>query len=183
MAAAKTDENRSGQTAAGETFASKSQLKREALAMKSLASDLLELSESQLARIPLDDDILQAIRQARQFRSHGAKRRQLQFIAKLIRRTDPDPLIRAVAAFKDEARGLTARQHRSEAWREALIESGDIALSELLRQRAGLNVQELRQIVRSARREHEAGRPSGAGRALFRVLRDLDAIQALPPCP
>jgi ribosome-associated protein len=162
--------------------ASKSQLKRDAQAMKTLATDLLLLSASQLQRVPLENDVLVAIQEARKFRSHGARRRQLQYIAKLIRRTDAAIIIAAVAEIQSEARGLTARQHRTEAWRETLLERGDVALGELLQQRTGVDAQHLRQLIRNARHERITGKPPVALRALFRQLRDLDAMQALPPC-
>lgn len=161
---------------------SKSQLKRDAQAMKALASELLELSAAQLNKVPLDTDVLAAIQQARKMNSHGARRRQLQYLAKLIRRADASPIIDAVAAFQSEARGLTARQHRSETWREYLLARGDTALGELLQSRPGIDAQALRQLIRNARREQTAGKPPTASRALFRMLRDLDLEQALPPC-
>jgi ribosome-associated protein len=162
---------------------SKSQLKRDALAMKALAQDLLQLSDAQLRRVPLEPDVLLAIRDTRKMRSHGAQRRQVQYLAKLVRRSDPTDIIAAVAGFQSEARGLTARQHRAEAWRDYLLHGGDPALGELLRQRAGIDVQHLRQLIRNARQEQLASRAPVAARNLFRALRDLDAEQALPPCP
>jgi ribosome-associated protein len=167
--------------AALEQGASKSHLKREAQAMKSLAAELLELSSTQLQRVPLDPGVLLAIQQARKIRSHGARRRQLQYIAKLIRREDPSAIIDAVAAFRTEARGLAARQHRSEAWREYLLEQGDVALGTLLELRPATDAQALRQLVRNAQREQGAGKPPAASRALFRMLRDMDAERTLPP--
>lgn len=166
----------------GEHPASKSQLKRDAQATKVLAMDLLLLSASQLQRVPLENDVLAAIQEARKFRSHGARRRQLQYIAKLIRRTDPAIIMAAVAEIQSEARGLTARQHRTEAWRERLLERGDAALGELLRHHTEIDVQHLRQLIRNAQNEKITGKPPVAARALFRQLRDLDARQALPPC-
>jgi ribosome-associated protein len=168
---------------ADDQIVSKSQLKREAQAVKSLAADLLQLSTSQLQRIPLENDLLLAIREAHKYRSHGAHRRQLQYIAKLIRRTDPAVIAAAVAEIQSEARGLTARQHRAESWRDSLLERSDAALGELLRLRPGADAQRLRQLIRNAQSEQAAGKPPAAARALFRVLRDLDAEQSLPPCP
>ena len=162
---------------------SKSQLKREAQATRSLGADLLALSESQLRRVPMDTTLAEAIQQARKINSHGARRRQLQYIAKLIRRGDADPIINAVTAIHDEARGLKAQQHRIEAWRQYLVDSGDAALEYLLRHNAQLNTQEMRQLMRNAQREQSAGKPPTAARALFRLLRDLDSAQPLPPCP
>ncbi len=166
-----------------EQLISKSQLKREAHAMQDLASELLELSKAQLSKLPLDEDILLAIQQAQAFRSHGARRRQLLYLSKLIRRTDPSPIIEAIAGFKSEALALTGRQRRSEAWRDFLLQQGDTALGALLQQRTGMDAQSLRQLIRNAMYELKAGKPPAASRALFRALRDLDMEQPLPPCP
>jgi ribosome-associated protein len=162
---------------------SKSQLKRDAQAIKSLAAGLLQLSASQLRRIPLDNDVLVAIHEAGKFHSHGARRRQLQYITKLMRRTDTAAIVDALEEIQSEARGLTARQHRAEAWRDLLLDRGDAALGELLEQNTQIDVQHLRQLIRNARHEISAGKPPAAARALFRALRDLDASQTLPPCP
>jgi ribosome-associated protein len=161
---------------------SKSQRKREALEVRSLAAGLLQLSASQLRRIPLDDDVLAAIREAHRFKSHGARRRQLQYITKLMRRADTADINAALAEIQCEARALTARQHRVEAWRDLLLDQGDDALGELLNQHREVDVQYLRQLIRNARLEETAGKPPAAARALFRALRDLDSEQNLPPC-
>ena len=161
---------------------SKSQLKREAQALRSLADELAELPPSQLGKVPLDDDVLQAIKLARTLRSHGARRRQLQYVAKLIRRTDASGLIEALEQLKLEAQGLTAQQHRIEAWRNRMLEEGDSALGELLQQRPGLDIQALRQLIRNGQHERKAGKPPAAARALFRTLRELDQDEQLPPC-
>jgi ribosome-associated protein len=166
-----------------EQLISKSQLKRDAQAKKDLASELLELSKSQLGKVPLDEDIRLAIEQARAFRSHGARRRQLLYVAKLIRRIDPSPIIEALEGFHSEALALTGRHHRSEAWRDFLLQQGDMALGVLLQQRTGADAQSLRQLTRNATAELKAGKPPASARALFRVLRDMDLEQPLPPCP
>jgi ribosome-associated protein len=164
-----------------EQLISKSQLKRDAQAKKDLASELLELSKSQLGKVPLDEDIRLAIEQARAFRSHGARRRQLLYVAKLIRRIDPSPIIEALEGFHSEALALTGRHHRSEAW-DFLLHRGYGAWS-LLQQRTEADAQSLRQLTRNAAVELNAGKPPASARALFRVLRDMDLEQPLPPCP
>jgi ribosome-associated protein len=172
-----------GDASGSEQLISKSQLKRDAQAKKDLASELLELSKSHLSKVPLDEDIRSAIEQARVFRSHGARRRQLLYIAKLIRRTDPSPIIEALEGFHSEALALTGRHHRSEAWRDFLLQQGDTALGVLLQERVGADAQALRQLTRNATAELKAGKPPSSARALFRALRDMDLEQHLPPCP
>jgi ribosome-associated protein len=165
----------------GPTPASKSQRRRDALEVKALAARLLVLSPSLLSQLPLDDELKRAVEQARAIRSHVARKRQLQFVAKLLRRGETEPIIEAIAAFDADARQLTARQHRTEAWRDRLVGEGDPALSELLVQRPDSERQRLRQLIRKARQEAAAGKPPAAARSLFRALRDLDEIEPLPP--
>lgn len=161
--------------------ASKSQRRREALELKSLASDLIKLSPDRLSRVPLDDGIQEAIAEARQIRSNVARKRQLQYVAKLLRRIDPEPVFQALDAFANEARQLTGRQHRVEAWRDHLLESGDQAVGALMKQRQDTDTQALRQLLRNAGKETARGQPPASARALFRLLREMDELESLPP--
>jgi ribosome-associated protein len=160
---------------------SKSQRRRDALEIRALAARLIALSQAQLAQVPLDDQLRAEIEQARRIRSNVARKRQLQFVAKLMRRSDPTEIQAALEAFDQEARQLTARQHRSEAWRDHLLAAGDAAIGELLQKRRDADAQALRQLVRNAQREARADRPPAAARALFRELRALDEAEPLPP--
>ncbi|MEJ2384600.1 MAG: ribosome biogenesis factor YjgA [Xanthomonadales bacterium] len=160
---------------------SKSQRRRDALEIRALAARLVGLSPAQLAQVPLDEPLRAEIERARTIRSNSARKRQLQFVAKLMRRGDPEEILAALAAFDQEARQLTARHHRSEAWRDHLLAAGDAAIGELFQQRRDADVQALRQLVRNAQREARADRPPAAARALFRALRALDEAEPLPP--
>jgi ribosome-associated protein len=160
---------------------SKSQRRRDALEVRALAARLIGLSETRLAQVPLDDRLRAEIEQARGMRAHGARKRQMQFVAKLMRRTDPAEILAALDAFDQDARQLNARHHRSEAWRDHLLEAGDAAIGELLERRRDADAQALRQLVRNARRETQANRPPASARALFRELRALDEKEPLPP--
>lgn len=160
---------------------SKSQRRRDALELKSLARDLIAMSPSRFARIPLDETVRAAVEEARRIRSNVARKRQLQFVAKLLRRGDAEPIMQALEELEHAARQVTARQHRAEAWRDRLIESGDPALGDLLRQRTGADAQAIRQHIRQARKEAGRGQPPAAARALFRLLREMDESEPLPP--
>lgn len=162
--------------------ASKSQRRREALEMKSLAARLVALKPSQLDRVPLDDVIRSAVDEARLIKSHIARKRQLQFIAKLLRRADSGPVLESLEASHYEARQLNARHHRCEAWRDHMLEAGDDSLSQLIKHRPDADAQVIRQLIRNAQREAATNRPPAASRSLFRLLRDLDETKALPPC-
>ena len=162
---------------------SKSQRRREALEVKSLAARLIALNPSRLAAVPLDEQLRDEIDRAKTIRSNVARKRQLQYVAKLLRRSDPEPILDTLDAFENEARQLTARQHRSEAWRDRLVESGDPAVGALMELRRDADAQAIRQLVRNARREAQKNKPPAAARSLFRLLRELDETQPLPPVP
>ena len=161
-------------------FISKSQRKRDAQLVKSLALELIRLSASQLARVPLEPSVREAVQEARQIRSHVAGKRQLQFIAKQLRRIDTTPIRETIDSFQNQARQLRVRQHRVENWREFLLESGDAALGKLLQQRHEADGQAIRQLIRNAQREASRGKPPASSRALFRLLRDMDENEPLP---
>jgi ribosome-associated protein len=161
--------------------ASKSQKRRDALEVKSLASELIKLSPARLGRVPLDDSVRSAIMEARQIRSNVARKRQLQYVAKLLRRIDPDPIIQTLEDFDGEARQLTARQHRVEAWRDFLLESGDYAVGVLMKDRIDADTQAIRQLLRNAHKETVRDKAPTSARALFRALREMDEMNPLPP--
>jgi len=181
MVVGKMEESKFGEF--GEEEPSKSQRRRDALEVRALAARLIALPPAQLAQVPLDDQLRAEIEQARRIRAHSAHKRQLQFVAKLMRRSDPAAIVEALDAFDLDARQLTARHHRSEAWRDHLLETGDEGIGTLLGSRRDADAQSLRQLVRNARREADQGKPPASARALFRQLRDLDEAEPLPPLP
>ena len=159
---------------------SKSQRRREALEVRSLASQLISLSPTRLAEVPLDEQLRSEIERARSIKSNVARKRQLQYVAKLLRREETDAVLDALDSFENEARQLTARQHRVEAWRDEMIESGDAAVGALLDRRRDADGQAIRQLVRNARREARNNKPPAAARSLFKLLRELDQAEPLP---
>lgn len=152
---------------------SKSQLKRDATALQELGEELVKLREAQLKKIPLPDSLREAVDAARRITSHGAHKRQLQYVGRLMRNVDAAPIYQALEAVKGTGREAAAHFQRLERWRERLINDSDTALGELLDEYPQTDSQHLRQLVRNARREQEQGSPKGAGRALFRYLREL----------
>ena len=160
---------------------SKSQRKREARALFELGRTLVELPPSRLGAVPLDADLLKAIEFTRSVTAHVARKRELQHLAKLLRRIDAAPIRDALEAMDNEARQLTARHHRAERWRDRLIDEGDAAVSALCEARDDVDVQALRQLIRNAQRERRRDKPPAAARSLFRSLRELDERTPLPP--
>ena len=162
---------------------SKSQRKRDARALFKLGQGLVELSGSALASLPMDEELRAAIDEARHMRSHGARKRQLGFIARLLRHSEIEALVQALEHRRGEARAEIARHHRVEAWRDGLLGQGDALLAVLIGQCPDADHQALRTLLRNARKEASLGRPPASSRKLFQMLRELDSAQALPPLP
>lgn len=162
---------------------SRSAQRREALDVLELGRQLVELDPGRLARLPLGEHLLPHIAQARRISSHIARKREIAFLAKQLRREDEDALeaLRDALDVGGEAARLdTARLHRAEEWRERLLgDDGAAALSALIDAHSGADSQRLRQLVRNALAERKAGKPPRAFRELYREVRTLlDAAPA-----
>ena len=156
---------------------SRSQRRREALDVLQLAHALAELSDAQLARVPLSDDLREEVLRARAVTQQIARKRQTQFLAKQLRRREDElePIRAALEHDRDHSKREAVTLHRIETWRERLIAEGDDALTELLQHFPQIDRQHLRQLARQARAEREQNKLSHAYRELFRALRELFA--------
>ena len=155
---------------------SKSQRKRDAHALQDLAVSLVELADSELERVPMPDQLREAVLAARRMTAHGAIARQRQYLGRLMRDIDPEPIRDALDAIHARGHAHVAHFHRLERWRDRLLAEGDTALQELLAEHPQLDAQQLRSLMREAVRERKANKPPQAARALFRYLREqLDA--------
>lgn len=155
---------------------SRSAQRRAALDVLALGQKLSGLSDAQLARLPIPEQLLPHIVETRRITSHVAHKRQLAFLAKQMRREDEatlDAIRDALDEHGDSARRETALLHRIEALRERLLEDGDVALAELLDEHPQADRQRLRQLARNALDERRRNRPPHASRELFRELRAL----------
>ena len=159
---------------------SKSQRKRDAHELLDLGKKLITMPEARLKKLPLDDDLREEVEFARSIRSHGARKRQMMTVGKMLRNRDTEALIDAVNNIDQKNRKASARFHQIEAWRDRLIEGSDKDLSDLLEQTPDINVQTLRQLIRNAKKEAGLGKPPAAARKLFKVLREADEINPLP---
>lgn len=160
---------------------SKSQRKREAEAAQRLGLALVEMPATRfkvmLAKLDLPDNLREALTTCRAITAHGGRRRQLQYIGRLMRGIDTTPIEQAIAVIDGKDRASIVAQHRLEQWREKLITEGDAALAELLNTYPHADRQQLRQLVAKARKERDAGLPPTVARALFRELRKLLASE------
>jgi ribosome-associated protein len=156
---------------------SRSQRKRDADAVLDLAQQLVDLSPTQLAKLPLPDAIVAAVADTRRITSNSAHKRQLHYLAKLMRREDEEtlePIRQTLNQDSASGRRETAKMHRIEGWRERLLSEGDSALGELVDQHPQLDRQHLRTLIRSARLEREKNKPPRAFRDLFQLLKALE---------
>ena len=152
---------------------SKTRRKRDVEALQELGSELLEFSEEVLHQLNLPGNLLDAVLEAKKIHSHGARRRQLQYIGKLMRDIDPTPLRAAIAAREHQQEIHTQAFHLLEELRDALILQGDSALGTVLEHFPLADRQHLRKLARQARREHDEHQPPKTSRRLFRYLREL----------
>jgi ribosome-associated protein len=114
---------------------------------------------------------------AKRFTKHEARRRQMQYIGRLMREVDPKPIREKLKIWDGVSHEHAARQHRIERWRERLLED-EAALAELAREHRGIDTQRLRALVRSARDEQASGRPVKNYRELFRALREILSVDS-----
>lgn len=152
---------------------SKTQRKQAMHRLQELGEALVALPEDRLARIELPDTLREAVLAARRIRAHEGRRRQLQYVGKLMRRVDPEPIAEALAAFALGSATDALQLHEAEAWRERLI-AEDGALTQWVAEHPGTDVQRLRQLIRGAREDAaaDARQRSGRGyRELFKFVR------------
>ena len=151
---------------------SKTQRKREMHARQELGERLVALSSAQLARLALPETLSVAIEEARRMRSHEARRRQLQYVGKLMRDIDYAAVSSAYDALLGNSRAAVALMHRSEQLRDRFIDDDD-AVGEFLQENAGADSQWLRAKVRAARQERAAGKAARHSRELYKWLHEF----------
>jgi ribosome-associated protein len=160
---------------------SKSQLKRDAHALQQLGVALLGIPEQDWLTLNLPETLVRALRDAKQTPSHGARKRQLQFIGKLMRNIDPEPVQRYFERLRLDTRQQAQRQHALEDWRDRMLAQGDSAIDAYLSDHPGADRQQLRQLVRQAKKEQAGNKPPRSSRALFRYLREVGELNAATP--
>ena len=147
---------------------SKSARKREADRLQDLGARLSDLNKDQLDSVPLSAELATAIADYHRFTSHGARRRQAQYIGRLMRGEDIEAISNAIERFDGDSARARFEHHQTESWRDRLLAEDD-ALTEFLNRYPETDRQALRALIRSARRH--AGDKTHA-RALFRFLRE-----------
>jgi ribosome-associated protein len=152
---------------------SKSARKRHSDDLQSLGEALIGLPQGELDALPLPDPLREAVMLARRITAHGGLYRQKQYIGKLMRKFDAEPIRAALEAKHERERLESMRFHRVEQWRERLMKEGAPALQALLAEtNASADAVVLQKLLDEARRERQSGAPPRASRELFRALRD-----------
>ena len=146
--------------------------------LQALGVALLRLNERELESIAMPEELRRAVLEAKRIKSHEAKRRQLQYIGRLMREVDAAPLCAKLEAIEGSSAQATAHHRRLEAWRERLLEDDD-ALTAFAAEYPGADMQVLRTLIRNARKEAAGGKPPRAYRELFRVLKQIESREPL----
>jgi ribosome-associated protein len=150
---------------------SKSQKKRDAITLQKIGVELIELPVAKLNELPLSDPLRRAIIEAKNIKSHGARRRQSQLIGKLMRQADSDAILASWENMKAEENAKTSGFHELEHWRDRLLNEGRPAITEFISLFPNTDVQKLRQLIKQSVNETISGKSVGAAKALFRFLR------------
>jgi ribosome-associated protein len=152
---------------------SKTKRKQQMLDLQNIGKILVELPAPQLAKIPLDERLSDAVNAARVLKSREGKRRQLQFIGRIMRDTDIQPILDALDKVQTKDQLNKAKFHQVERWRDKFIADGDKGLDDFLAKYPDTDTQHLRQLIRNAQTDAKENKNSGGSTALFRYLLDI----------
>lgn len=154
---------------------SKSELKRQSNELQKLGEQLIEAPRDRVKRVPMPEELRDAILMCQTITNHEGKRRQVQFVGKLMRSLDEEEVAviqRTIESWKGTSRAEAAALHALERRREKLL-ADDKALTQLLAEHPELDAQHLRALIRNARKEQAENKPPKAYREIFQILKDL----------
>jgi ribosome-associated protein len=161
---------------------SKSQLKREMTALQKLGEELIAESRDRVKRVPMPEDVRDAILECQQIKDHEGRRRQLQYVGKKMRTLEPDEIAaiqRTLDSWRGQSKADTAAMHALERQREKLL-ADDSALTDLKSRYPEIDMQHLRGLIRNARKEQAESKPPKAYREIFQILKQLQAPSSAP---
>lgn len=148
---------------------SKTQRKKDMHALQEIGEQLVELDQKKLIEFNLPEILIDAINLARPMTKHGARRRQMQYIGRLMREVDMQPIQEKLNSWQQVSVHQTARLHQLERWRERLL-SDENALTEFAQKYPAADLQHLRLLIRNAQKEKAADKPPKSFRLLFQAL-------------
>jgi len=161
---------------------SKSELKRQMDELQKLGAQLVAEPRDRVKRVPMPEDVKDAILMCQTITNHEGRRRQLQFVGKKMRTLSEEEVAviqRTIDSWKGASKAETAALHALERRRDKLL-TDDKALTTLLEENPELDVQHLRTLIRNARKEQAESKPPKAFRELFQILKDLSKKKAAP---
>ncbi len=153
-----------------EEYTSKTQKKKDALALQKLGEKLVKLSAEQIEEIDLPAEIYDAVKQEKTIKSHGARRRHMQYIGTLMRKIDPGPIQEAIDNIEQGNYKKAMDFKETEMWRDELMDGNNALIEEILERYPEADRQQLSQHVRNAIKEKSVNKPPKASRVLFRYL-------------
>jgi len=154
---------------------SKSELKRQSNELQKLGEQLIAEPRDRVKRVPMPDEVKDAILMCQTISNHEGRRRQLQYVGKMMRTLDEEEVAviqRTIESWKGASKAETAALHALERRRDKLL-ADDKALTQLLEEHPELDVQQLRTLIRNARKEQAENKPPKAYREIFQILKDL----------
>jgi len=161
---------------------SKSELKRQSDALQKMGETLVESPRDRVKRVPMPEDVRDAILECQQITNHEGRRRALQFVGKKMRTLDETEVAviqQAIDSWKGASKSETAAMHALERRRDKLL-TDDKALTTLLAENPELDVQHLRTLIRNARKEQAENKPPKAYREIFQILKQIEAGKGKP---
>ena len=153
-------------------FISKTRRKQEMHALQELGEDLVGLKEDKLGQLDLPDSLLSAVREAKHISKHGALRRQLQYIGRLMRDVDAEPIREKLHGWQGQGKENVALQHLAERWRDRLI-ADEAEFTRFASEFPSADLQHFRALARAARDERAKELPPRQYRQLYRDLHAL----------
>ncbi|MCB5185112.1 DUF615 domain-containing protein [Methylobacillus gramineus] len=151
---------------------SKTKRKAEADALQDIGVTLVDLPKEKLKKLALPETLLDAVNEAKRLTANGAIRRQMQYLGRLMRDIDTAPILDQLQRWEGTHTEENAYFHRLERWRTRLIED-ESALAEFMNEYPQTEAQQIRNLIRNARREESAGKPPKSSRELFKLLRTI----------
>jgi ribosome-associated protein len=154
---------------------SKSELKRQSNELQKLGEQLIDAPRDRVKRVQMPEEVRDAILMCQTITNHEGRRRQLQYVGKMMRTLDEEEVAviqRTIESWKGASKAETAALHALERRRDKLL-SDDKALTQLLEEHPQLDVQQLRTLIRNARKEQAENKPPKAYREIFQILKDL----------
>ncbi|MFZ6801280.1 ribosome biogenesis factor YjgA [Undibacterium sp. Di24W] len=156
---------------------SKSELKRQMTALQKMGQELVDSARDRVKRVPMPEDVRDAILECQNITNHEGRRRQMQFVGKKMRTLDEAEVAliqKTIDSWKGASKSETAAMHSLERKREKLL-AKDEALTELMAENPELDVQHLRTLIRNARKEQAENKPPKAYREIFQILKEIQA--------